>query len=93
MTGKQDSCDQLDRVYQDVNDKLLLMREMEKASVKSMLIEERSRLCLFVSCLKPVMVSFIFISFEIFDANKENETSTILIIIIYSFICCPYVCL
>lgn len=53
--GKIETSEQLDRAVQDVNDKLLLLREFEKTSVKASLIEERSRLCLFISCLKPVM--------------------------------------
>jgi hypothetical protein len=31
-------------------------QETEKQALKSALVEERSRYCLFVACLKPVMV-------------------------------------
>lgn len=53
--GKMETSEQLEHAVQEVNDKLLLLREFEKSSVKASLIEERSRLCLFISCLKPVM--------------------------------------
>ena len=48
---------QLDSAMQDVTDKYLLLEETEKSAVRSALIEERSRFCLFISCLKPVVVS------------------------------------
>lgn len=50
----------LDCALQDVNDKFLLLEETEKQAVRTALIEERSRFCLFVTCLKPVVVSVIF---------------------------------
>jgi hypothetical protein len=34
----------------------ILEQETEKQALKSALVEERSRYCLFVACLKPVMV-------------------------------------
>ena len=48
---------QLDSAMQDVTDKYLLLEETEKGAVRSALIEERSRFCLYISCLKPVVVS------------------------------------
>ena len=41
---------------QEVTDKYLLLEETEKNAVRGALIEERSRFCLFISCLKPVVV-------------------------------------
>ena len=42
---------------QDVNDKYMLMEEAEKNAVRTALIEERGRFCLFISCIKPFVVS------------------------------------
>jgi hypothetical protein len=42
---------------QDVSDKYLLLEETEKQAVRKALVEERSRLCTFVSMLRPVVVS------------------------------------
>ncbi|XP_046461263.1 uncharacterized protein LOC124207718 isoform X2 [Daphnia pulex] len=39
----------------DLNSRLALLQETEKQALKSALVEERSRYCLFVACLKPVM--------------------------------------
>ena len=55
--GKQDMQLRLDHALLDVKDKYLLLEETEKSSVRTALIEERGRFCLFVSCLKPVVVS------------------------------------
>ncbi|XP_060071624.1 protein MTSS 2-like isoform X2 [Ylistrum balloti] len=43
----------LDSAMQDVNDKYLLLEETEKNAVRTALIEERGRFCLFISCLRP----------------------------------------
>uniref|UniRef100_A0A4W5JTL3 MTSS I-BAR domain containing 1 n=1 Tax=Hucho hucho TaxID=62062 RepID=A0A4W5JTL3_9TELE len=40
---------------QDVSDKYLLLEETEKQAVRKALVEERSRLCTFVSMLRPVV--------------------------------------
>lgn len=47
----------LDSALHDVNDKYMTLEETEKNAVRNALIEERSRFCAFVSCLKPVVVS------------------------------------
>ena len=59
IAGKTDNSMQnkLDSALADVNDKYLLLEETEKNAVRQALIEERSRFCLFISCLKPVVVS------------------------------------
>lgn len=57
VVGKQDMQSRLDSAMQDVNDKYLLMEEQEKRALRKALIEERGRFCLFVSCLKPFVVS------------------------------------
>ncbi|KAL5021786.1 hypothetical protein ScPMuIL_000941 [Solemya velum] len=51
--GKSDMQTRLDTAMQDVNDKYLLLEETEKNAVRTALIEERNRFCLFISCLKP----------------------------------------
>ncbi|MEQ2312254.1 Metastasis suppressor protein 1, partial [Ameca splendens] len=40
---------------QDVSDKYLLLEETEKQAVRRALVEERSRFCVFVSMLRPVV--------------------------------------
>ncbi|XP_069113554.1 protein MTSS 2-like isoform X2 [Argopecten irradians] len=52
-TGKSDMQMKLDSAMQDVNDKYLLLEETEKNAVRTALIEERGRFCLFISCLRP----------------------------------------
>jgi hypothetical protein len=44
---------------QDVTERRHLLEETEKKAVKLALVEERSRFCLFVAFLKPVVVSCI----------------------------------
>jgi len=44
-----------DAAQVDLNSRLALLQETEKQALRSALIEERSRFCLFVACLKPVM--------------------------------------
>ena len=63
LAGKTDVTDQLDQAVRDANDKLLSLHNLERQSVRTALVEERSRLCLFVSGLKPVMVSCLIIAF------------------------------
>uniref|UniRef100_A0A667X0X6 IMD domain-containing protein n=1 Tax=Myripristis murdjan TaxID=586833 RepID=A0A667X0X6_9TELE len=46
---------QLDSAMQDVSDKYLLLEETEKQAVRKALVEERSRFCVFVSMLRPVV--------------------------------------
>ena len=48
---------QSEKLYRSTNEKLLQLRENEMNAVRGALIEERHRLCLFVACLKPAMVS------------------------------------
>lgn len=43
---------------QDVTERRHLLEETEKKAVRAALVEERSRFCLFVAFLKPVVVSF-----------------------------------
>lgn len=56
-TGRGDIQPQLDCAVQDVTDKYLLLEETEKQAVRKALIEERARFCIFVSMLRPVVVS------------------------------------
>ncbi|NXC14652.1 MTSS1 protein, partial [Corythaeola cristata] len=53
--GRGDIQPQLDSALQDVNDKYLLLEETEKQAVRKALIEERGRLCAFISMLRPVI--------------------------------------
>lgn len=46
----------LDFAMQDVNAKYQQLEELEKNSVRTALIEERGRFCLFISCIKPFVV-------------------------------------
>jgi len=48
----------LDSAMQEVQDKYLLLEETEKSAVRNALIEERSRFCVFVSCLRPFVVCY-----------------------------------
>ncbi|XP_036362802.1 protein MTSS 1 isoform X32 [Octopus sinensis] len=51
--GKSDIQSRLESALQDVNDKYLVLEETEKNAVRTALIEERSRFCMFVTCFKP----------------------------------------
>jgi len=53
--GKTECRADFNRAVQEGNDKLAQLHGLQKSSVKAALVEERSRLCLFISCLKPVM--------------------------------------
>uniref|UniRef100_A0A3P9QCH9 MTSS I-BAR domain containing 1 n=1 Tax=Poecilia reticulata TaxID=8081 RepID=A0A3P9QCH9_POERE len=53
--GRGDLQPQLDSAMQDVSDKYLLLEETEKQAVRRALVEERSRFCIFVSMLRPVV--------------------------------------
>lgn len=46
---------------QDMTERRQLLEETEKQAVRAALLEERSRFCLFVGFLKPVVVSHNFI--------------------------------
>lgn len=56
ILGKCEIQRNLDTALQDVSDKFLILEETEKHALRTALIEERSRFCLFVSYLKPVVV-------------------------------------
>lgn len=58
ILGKSDIQSRLESALQDVNDKYLVLEETEKNAVRTALIEERSRFCMFVTCFKPFVVSF-----------------------------------
>lgn len=59
-TGKGDITNQLEQATHEANERLSTLHSLEKQSLRNALIEERSRLCLFVTGLKPVMVSLWF---------------------------------
>lgn len=54
---KSGRADDLQKALQDVSEKKSVLEETEKKAVREALIEERSRYCLFVTFLKPVVVS------------------------------------
>ena len=54
--GKTEKNEQLEVAVRDANERLAALHSLERQSVRSALIEERGRLCLFVCGLKPVMV-------------------------------------
>ena len=56
-TGKTETNEQLEIAVKEANERLAALHHLERQSVRSALIEERGRLCLFVCGLKPVMVS------------------------------------
>jgi hypothetical protein len=66
FTGKGDLQQRLDHSMQDVNDKFHALEETEKNAVRTALIEERSRFCHFITCLKPVVVRGIDCSSKLF---------------------------
>lgn len=47
---------------QDVTERRQLLEETEKQAVRAALLEERSRFCIFVGFIKPVVVSSHFFS-------------------------------
>lgn len=56
LAPKGDAKKTLDSAIRDVNNKYHLLEETEKQALRRALIEERSRYCLFVNCLRPVVV-------------------------------------
>ncbi|XP_052819127.1 protein MTSS 2-like isoform X2 [Mya arenaria] len=72
--GKADMQSRLDSAMQDVNDKYLLLEEQEKNSLRNALIEERSRFCLFVSCLKPFVDEEISLLTEVTHLQEIMES-------------------
>ncbi|XP_061145230.1 protein MTSS 1-like isoform X7 [Syngnathus typhle] len=53
--GRDDILPQLDCAMQGVNDKYILLEEIEKEALRKALIEERQRFCAFVAMLRPVV--------------------------------------
>lgn len=53
--GRTELRTQLDEASRDANTKYVLLEDVEKRSVRSALLEERSHLCFLASCLKPVL--------------------------------------
>ena len=55
--GKRDAQAQLDGLLEEVNKRKTCLEELERQAVAAALVEERTRYCLLVGCLKPVAVS------------------------------------
>ncbi|XP_050397331.1 protein MTSS 2 isoform X2 [Patella vulgata] len=51
--GKNDMQSKLDHAMHDVNEKYKLLESTEKNALRTALVEERGRFCLFISCIKP----------------------------------------
>ncbi|CAL1261101.1 unnamed protein product [Larinioides sclopetarius] len=64
-TPKGDAKKTLDSAIRDVNNKYHLLEETEKQALRKALIEERSRYCLFVNCLRPVIESELSTMYEV----------------------------
>lgn len=58
---------ELHKALQDVSDRKAVLEETEKRAVREALIEERSRYCIFVTFLKPVLVSSIIFLIHMFN--------------------------
>ncbi|GAA6074643.1 protein MTSS 1 isoform X1, partial [Tachysurus ichikawai] len=48
---------QVDNALQGVSDKYVSLQETERQAVRKALVEERARFCMFVSMLRPAIVS------------------------------------
>ncbi|KAL1462347.1 hypothetical protein WDU94_014187, partial [Cyamophila willieti] len=48
----------LQKALQEVNERKSILEEAEKKALRAALVEERSRYCVFVTFLKPVVVSW-----------------------------------
>lgn len=59
IKGRTELRTQLDEASRDANTKYVLLEDVEKRSVRSALLEERSHLCFLASCLKPVLVCMV----------------------------------
>lgn len=58
---KGSKMNELHKALQDVSDRKAVLEETEKRAVREALIEERSRYCVFVTFLKPVLVSLMLL--------------------------------
>ncbi|XP_076371004.1 missing-in-metastasis isoform X2 [Tachypleus tridentatus] len=74
VSGKCEVQQTIDSALQDVNDKCLLLEETEKQAVRRAMIEERSRYCLFISYLKPVVEEELCMIQEITHVQEVLET-------------------
>ncbi|KAK6983699.1 metastasis suppressor protein 1-like isoform X6, partial [Biomphalaria glabrata] len=70
--GKSDMQHKLESAMMEVNTKYHQLEETEKNSVRAALIEERSRFCLFITCLKP------FVDHELKLLTEINHISEIM---------------
>ena len=61
----------------DVNKQVSNLHEVEKCAVRRVLVEERSRYCTFISCLKPVLSEEISMVAE-FQQLEEVSTRNVL---------------
>ncbi|BFZ19245.1 hypothetical protein BsWGS_22283 [Bradybaena similaris] len=71
--GKSDTQQKLDTAMIEVNSKYHQLEETEKNSVRSALIEERSRFCLFITCLKPFVDQELKLLTEMTHINEIME--------------------
>lgn len=60
-SGGNDLQRRLESGLQDVSERRVILEETEKRAVRAALVEERSRFCVFVAFLKPVVVRTCYI--------------------------------
>lgn len=72
---KSGKADDLQKALLEVSEKKTILEEAEKKAVRDALIEERSRYCLFVALLKPVVVS----NFIYFGRGQKNNMYYVII--------------
>ncbi|XP_002128096.2 protein MTSS 2 [Ciona intestinalis] len=53
--SKPDLHQQLNSAMHEVNDRFTSLEETEKSALRNLLVEERTRICLFANCLSPVL--------------------------------------
>ncbi|CAL1546265.1 unnamed protein product [Lymnaea stagnalis] len=72
--GKSDMHHKLESAMLEVNSKYHQLEETEKNSVRAALIEERSRFCLFITCLKPFVDNELKLLTEISHIGEIMES-------------------
>jgi hypothetical protein len=72
--GKTEMQYKLDQAMAEVNSKYTQLEETEKNSLRTALIEERSRFCLFITCLKPFVDNEVKLLTEISHINEIMDS-------------------
>nr|CAB3264071.1 metastasis suppressor protein 1 [Phallusia mammillata] len=74
--SKPDIQFQLNSAMHDVNERLTLLEETEKSALRNLLVEERTRVCLFANCLTPVLESQISMMNEVSHLHELGSDVT-----------------